>query len=63
MEAEAACKKDGCVLVGENPTVSCMPLEAFEQFRPVFVSSSPVVGSGYVERKAVQVYEFTDAAR
>lgn len=63
LAAEAACKKDGCVLVGENPTVSCVPLEAFEQFRPVFSSSTSVVGLGSTARKAVQVYEFTGAGR
>ena len=61
MAAEAACKKDGCVLVGENPTVSCVPLEAFEQFRPVFASTLSSVGFGNTGRKVVQVYEFTGA--
>ncbi len=61
--AEAACRNDGCVLVGENPMTSCVPLEALQQFRPAFASTSSVVGFGPSGRKAVQVYEFMGASR
>ena len=61
--AEAACRNEGCVLVGDNPMVSCVPLEAVRQFRPVFSSSIAVLGFGNGGRKAVQVYEVTDTPR
>jgi oligosaccharyl transferase (archaeosortase A-associated) len=64
--AEAGCR-DGsdksCVVVGDNPMVSCVPLEPLQQLRPVFASTSSVLGFGRGGRKAVQVYEFTGAAR
>ena len=63
LAAEAACQKDGCVLVGEDPTVSCVPLEPFERFRPVFGSSTSVIGFGSEGRRTVQVYELTDAGQ
>jgi dolichyl-diphosphooligosaccharide--protein glycosyltransferase len=61
MAAEAACQKDGCVLVSDNPLVSCVPLEALQQFRPVFSSSTSIVGMGSTRRGQVQVYEFIGA--
>jgi oligosaccharyl transferase (archaeosortase A-associated) len=63
LAAEATCRDRGCVLVGENPMLSCVPLEALQQFRPVFSSTTSVVGFGSSGRKAVQVYEFTGAVR
>ena len=60
---EAQCKKDGCVLVGEDPTVSCVPLDALESFRPVFSSTTSSIGLGNTGRKQVQVYEFTGVGR
>jgi len=63
LAAESACRNEGCVLVGDNPIVSCVPLEALQQFRPVFASTTSVVWSGSAVRKAVQVYEFTGASR
>jgi dolichyl-phosphooligosaccharide-protein glycotransferase len=56
--AEAACGDKGCVLVGDNPMISCAPLEALQQLRPAFASTSSVVGFGRTGRKAVQVYEY-----
>jgi len=43
--------------------VSCVALEALHQFRPVFSSTSSVIGFGNAGRKEVQVYEFTGASR
>ena len=63
LAAEAACRDKGCVLVGENPMVSCVPLEPLQQLRPVFGSTSSVLGFGRRGRKAVQIYEFTGAER
>jgi hypothetical protein len=63
LEAEAACRNEGCVLVGDDPLVSCVALEALHQFRPVFSSTTSVIGFGKAGRKAVQVYEFTGASR
>jgi hypothetical protein len=60
---EDRCKKDGCVLVGEDPTVSCVPLDALELFRPVFSSTTSSIGLGNKGRKRVQVYEFTGGGR
>jgi dolichyl-diphosphooligosaccharide--protein glycosyltransferase len=60
---EAQCKKDGCVLVGEDPTVSCVPLDALESFRPVFSSTTSSIGLRNTRRKRVQVYEFTGGRR
>jgi hypothetical protein len=61
--AEAGCRDNGCVVVGDDPMVSCVPLEPLQQLRPVFASTSSVLGFGRSGRKAVQVYEFTGAAR
>jgi hypothetical protein len=63
VRAEAACRDKGCVLVSDNPMVSCVPLEPLQQLRPVFASTSSVLGFGRRGRKAVQVYEFTGAVR
>jgi dolichyl-diphosphooligosaccharide--protein glycosyltransferase len=63
LAAEAACRNEGCVLVSDNPMVSCVALEALHQFRPVFSSTTSVIGFGNAGRKMVQVYEFTGAAR
>jgi hypothetical protein len=63
LAAEAACRNEGCVLAGDNPLISCVALEALQQFRPVFSSTTSVIGFGTAGRKAVQVYEFTDAPR
>lgn len=63
LAAEAACRSEGCVLVGDNPLVSCVALEALHQFRPVFSSTTSVIGFGNAGRKEVQVYEFTGASR
>jgi hypothetical protein len=60
---EDGCKKDGCVLVGEDPTVSCVRLDALELFRPVFSSTTSSIGLGNTGRKQVQVYEFTGVGR
>ena len=43
--------------------VSPVPLEPLQQLRPVFASTSSVLGFGRRGRKAVQVYEFAGAAR
>jgi dolichyl-phosphooligosaccharide-protein glycotransferase len=61
--AESGCRNQGCVLVGENPTISCVPLEVLRQLRPAFASTTSVIGFGASGRSAVQVYEFTAAAR
>jgi len=37
-------------------------LEPLQQFRPVFSSTTSVLGFGNTGRKSVQVYEFTGAA-
>jgi oligosaccharyl transferase (archaeosortase A-associated) len=63
LAAEAGCRNQGCVVVGDNPMISCVPLEQLEQLRPVFASTSSVLGFGRSGRKAVQVYEFTGAAK
>jgi hypothetical protein len=63
LAAEAACRNEGCVLVGDNPMVSCVALEALQRFRPVFSSTTSAIGFGKAGRKEVQVYEFTDASR
>jgi oligosaccharyl transferase (archaeosortase A-associated) len=63
LAAEAACRKEGCVLVGDNPMVSCVALEPLHRFRPVFSSTTSVIGFGSAGRKEVQVYEFTGASR
>jgi dolichyl-diphosphooligosaccharide--protein glycosyltransferase len=62
LAAEAACRNQGCVLVSDNPLVSCVALEALHKFRPVFSSRTSVIGFGKAGRKAVQVYEFTGAS-
>lgn len=59
--AEALCRKRGCVLVGDNPMTSCVPLEPLQKFKPVFASSRSSIGFGSSSRKSVQVYEFTGA--
>jgi hypothetical protein len=61
--AEAACRDKGCVLVGDNPMLSCTPLEPLRQLHPAFASISSVVGVGRAGRKAVQVYEFNSEPR
>lgn len=61
--AQAACRNEGCVLVGDNPLVSCVALEALQQFQPVYSSTTSVIGFGKEGRKAVQVYEFTGPSR
>ncbi len=61
--AEAGCRDQGCVVVGDDPMVSPVPLEPLQQLRPVFASTSSVLGFGRRGRKAVQVYEFAGAAR
>ena len=61
LAAEAACRNEGCVLVGDNPLVSCVALEALHRLRPVFSSATSVIGFGSTGRKEVQVYEFTGA--
>jgi len=63
MAVENVCRKDGCVLVGEDPMTSCVPLEPLQQLRPAFASTNRTVGFGSAGRKAVQVYEFTGVAR
>jgi dolichyl-diphosphooligosaccharide--protein glycosyltransferase len=63
LAAESACRNEGCVLVGDDPTVSCVALDALQQFRPVFASTTSVIWSGSAVRKAVQVYEFAGASR
>jgi dolichyl-phosphooligosaccharide-protein glycotransferase len=63
LAAEAACRNEGCVLVGDNPMVSCVALEALQRFRPVFSSTTSAIGFGKAGRKEVQVYEFTGASR
>ena len=56
--AEAECRDKGCVLAGDNPMLSCTPLEPLQQLHPAFASTTSVVGFGRTGRKAVQVYEF-----
>jgi hypothetical protein len=63
LAAEAGCRNQGCAVVGDNPMISCVPLEQLQQLRPVFASTSSVLGFGRNGRKAVQVYEFTGAAK
>jgi hypothetical protein len=63
LTAEEACRNEGCVLVGDNPMISCVALEALHQLQPVFSSTNSVIGLGNAARKAVQVYEFTGASR
>jgi dolichyl-diphosphooligosaccharide--protein glycosyltransferase len=63
LAAEMGCRNEGCVLVGDNPMVSPVALEPLQQLRPVFASTSSVLGFGSSGRKAVQVYEFTGATR
>jgi dolichyl-phosphooligosaccharide-protein glycotransferase len=63
LAAEAACRDEGCVLVGDNPLVSCVPLEALRNFRPVFSSTSASMGIGSTARKEVQVYEVTEPSK
>ena len=63
LAAEAGCRDQGCVVVGDDPMVSPVPLEPLQQLRPVFASTTSVLGFGRNGRKAVQVYEFTGAAR
>ena len=62
LAAEAGCRNEGCVLVGDSPIVSPVALEPLQQLRPVFASSSSVLGFGRRGRKSVQVYEYTGAA-
>ena len=62
-KAESACRDKGCALVGDNPMLSCTPLEPLHQLHPAFASTSSVVGIGRSGRKAVQVYEFTGTPR
>jgi hypothetical protein len=50
-------------MVGDDPVVSCVPLDPLRQLRPVFASTRSVLGFGRSGRKAVQVYEFDGAAR
>ncbi|MBZ5609581.1 MAG: hypothetical protein LAP38_15065 [Acidobacteriia bacterium] len=57
LTAETACRDDGCVLVGDDPLISCVPMEALQRFRPVFSSSSASAGFGPAARREVQVYE------
>lgn len=54
---ERACRAEGCVLVGESPQTSCVPLEPLTRLRPVFASDSAVLGIGRSERASVQIYE------
>ncbi len=61
--AENACRNEGCVLVGDNPMISCVPLEAVRQFRPVFQSKLAVLGFGNNGRKAVQTFQVTEPSR
>jgi oligosaccharyl transferase (archaeosortase A-associated) len=63
LAAEAGCRNQGCAVVGDNPMISCVPLDALQQLRAVFASTSSVLGFGSSGRKAVQVYEFTGAAK
>jgi oligosaccharyl transferase (archaeosortase A-associated) len=63
LAAEAGCRNQGCVVVGDNPMISCVPLEQLQQLQPVFASTSSVLGFGRSGRKAVQVYEYTGAAK
>jgi dolichyl-phosphooligosaccharide-protein glycotransferase len=63
LAAEAGCRDKGCVMVGDDPVVSCVPLDPLRQLRPVFASTRSVLGFGRSGRKAVQVYEFDGAAR
>jgi dolichyl-diphosphooligosaccharide--protein glycosyltransferase len=63
LAAEAACRSEGCLLVGDNPLISCVSLEALHQLRPVFSSTTPVIGFGSAARRAVQVFEFTGVSR
>ena len=60
---EAACRSDGCVLVGDNPLISCVPVEALEQLHSVFSSSTSIIGSYPNARKQVQIYEVAAGAQ
>jgi dolichyl-diphosphooligosaccharide--protein glycosyltransferase len=63
MSVAATCGNQGCVLVGENPGISCVPLGALRQLQPVFSSATRMMGSGSSGRPAVQVYEFTETPK
>jgi asparagine N-glycosylation enzyme membrane subunit Stt3 len=60
MAVEDSCRNEGCVLVGEDPGVSCVPLEALRYLQQVFSSTTAVMGLGSSARKAVQIYEFIE---
>jgi dolichyl-diphosphooligosaccharide--protein glycosyltransferase len=55
--AERACRAAGCILAGENPQISCVPLEPLIRLQPVFQSDSPSLNAVRGKRSAVQVYE------
>jgi hypothetical protein len=57
LEAEKSCRSEGCVLVGDNPVISCIPLEALQHFHQVFSSSGTALGIGPAARQKVQIYE------
>ncbi|MGA3203485.1 MAG: STT3 domain-containing protein [Bryobacteraceae bacterium] len=54
---ERSCRAQGCVLAGENPQISCVPLAALTRLSLVFGSEFGVLGAGRSQRSAVQVYQ------
>jgi dolichyl-diphosphooligosaccharide--protein glycosyltransferase len=63
LRAEAACQNDGCALVGDDPTKTCVPVDALRRFRPVYSSTRATLAFGNEWRKAVQVYEVTETPK
>jgi len=59
LAAEAACKSEGCVLVSDNPMMSCVPIEPLHRFKSVFSSATSVIGYAGAGRKSLQIYQFT----
>ena len=39
---ERSCRDEGCVLAGENPQISCIPLDPLTRFHPVFGAGTSV---------------------
>ncbi len=60
--AERQCQSEGCVLLGDNPQLSCVPLPPMRRFRQVFGSETRILGTGSNTRSAIQIYslDFSD---
>lgn len=57
VKEEMSCRAQGCILAGENPQISCVPLAALTSLRFVFGSDSVILRAGRSQRPAVQVYQ------